>query len=138
MKSTNLSLFLLTLLTFCSCQAPRYPSQSTPLEPTPTSTPTQTAAEVSSFTLELAKGPKKPVEIWLEGPTTEKRTVEPSDLSQTFELAEGVYNLTVRTEGFRNFALKIQIPENDRVKAVMSPLPQGGATDAPLDDPFER
>jgi hypothetical protein len=77
---------------------------------------------MASFKVTLMKGPTKPVHILLEGPTTEERTVEPEDLTQTFELAEGVYDLTVRSEGYKNFALKLQIPENDSVTAALTPI----------------
>jgi hypothetical protein len=136
MKSMMFLLFLLTLPVICGCQASE-PPKSTPAQPT--STPAQTPKKSASFKLDVAKGPTKPVEIWLEGPTEEKRTVEPSELSQSFELAEGVYDLTVRSEGYRNFALKIQIPEMDGLKAVLTPLPKkADAPDTPIDDPFER
>jgi hypothetical protein len=130
-----LILFLFGLLATSGCQTSQ--PQSTPT-PRAEATPVQAPKKSSAFTVEVAKGPTKPVDIWLEGPTKEKRTVEPNELSQTFELTEGVYELTVRSEGFRNFALKIQIPENDSVKAVLTPLPQGDVSKTPVDDPFKR
>ena len=137
MRSNLLPVLLLPLLLWLpGCQA----SQSTPT-PSPTeatATPSKTPGKTASFTVEVLKGPTKSVEIWLEGPTKEERTVAPDQLTQTFQLAEGVYDLTVRSEGYRNFALKIQIPEMDSVKAAMTPLPQVDRNAKPVDDPFQR
>ena len=126
---------LLTLL-LPGCQGSEPSASPTPAEAS--ATPAQAPQKTASFKLEVLKGPTKPVEIWLDGPTKEERTVEPDDLTQTFELAEGVYELTVRSEGYRNFALKIQIPEMDSVKAAMTPLPKVDRNAKSVSDPFEK
>lgn len=135
MTRSTLAIFLFTLL-LVGCQGSEPTTTPTPSEAS--ATPAQTPQKTASFTVEVLKGPTKSVEIWLDGPTKEERTVQPDDLSQTFQLAEGVYDLTVRSEGYRNFALKIQIPQMDSVKAAMTPIPQVDRNAKPVADPFER
>ena len=130
-----LFLVLLTLL-LTGCQGSQPTTTPTPAEAS--ATPAQTPQKTASFTVEVLKGPTKSVEIWLDGPTKEERTVQPDALTQTFQLAEGVYELTVRSEGYRNFALKVQIPQMDSMKAAMTPLPQVDRNAKPVADPFER
>lgn len=138
MNPKSFSLVLIALFFICGCQNSEQPAPSaTPVAET-TSTPAPNPSKKSSFTVEITKGPSKPVEIWWEGPTKEKRTVAPDELTQTFELSEGIYDLTVRSEGCRNFALRVQIPEMTSVKAVMERLPNDVGRDAPVDDPFKR
>lgn len=137
MRSILLQVLLLPLLLLLpGCQGSQPAASPSPAEAS--ATPAQTPQKTASFTVEVLKGPTKPVEIWLEGPTKEERTVAPDQLTQTFQLAEGVYNLTVRSEGYRNFALKLQIPEMDSVKAAMTPLPRVDRNAKAVDDPFQR
>lgn len=136
----SILLFLLSfqvILVMAGCQGTQ--PQPTPTQAPSTATPAPTPQKTASFTVEVLEGPTKPVEIWLEGPTKEERTAQPGELSQTFKLAEGVYNLTVRSEGYQNFALKVQIPEMDSVKAAMTPLPEGQVPkNRPVNDPFAK
>jgi|GEM_PF-1804599 len=82
-----------------------------------------------SFEVKLVKAHTDPVRLDMKGPDPRVISIQSVDAkkapSHRFDLRPGEYQLSVTAEGFEDFSLPIQIPDNDSISVALTPLPGG-------------
>jgi len=109
-------------LLLCGCQGSQGSTQATASPSVSQSASPEKSRQTHTFEVKVLNVPDQAIKVTFEGPNDITETFEPGKPSGKFELVEGIYDLRIQSVGFRNFALKLQIPENDNISVALQAL----------------